>query len=98
MAVRPSGTASIGDEPPPARLPAPVARRIRYGTRATRGRSTVTELLYFPLDAETSIAVEVDAQGRGFEHAGTPDVRKWPEQLSAAIAPGRRAVEQVLSQ
>lgn len=60
---------------------------------------SLSDLLYFPLDSETSIAVEVDLSNHGFEEAGPRDHKEWSkEQLSAALARGRMAAEQALQQ
>jgi len=59
----------------------------------------VSELLYFPVDAETSIAVEIESDESGFEAAAAKNVRRWSaEQFGAALARGRRAAEEALEQ
>lgn len=57
----------------------------------------MTDLLFFPIDADTSIAVEIDSDEPGFEEAA-PSPWISPEHFSGAVARGRRAAEEVLKQ
>lgn len=58
----------------------------------------MADLLYFPLDEQSAIAVEVEPVDRGFEEA-SPREQMWSqEQLSAALARGRQAAEQAIEQ
>lgn len=59
----------------------------------------MTHLLYFRVDPETSVAVEVDPAESGFEEAGLKRAHQWSaEQFGAAVGRGRRAAEETLQE